>query len=517
VNFSWTAVTFDGSEETRRIASGSREKVDINEPLGNPFREVSESVDPRAAPVRYIVEVDTNSSFASPIITDTVSVTNTSHVLTEDIFYWRVRAYDLAGNQGSFSAYEDFGVDVTPPSTVSLVSPGDGVYLNNSTVNFVWNSATDNLSGVDYYVLQYALDSGFSSGLVETTTTDTTFTAVLPDTIYYWHVQVVDVATNVGAFSNTWQFEVDTDVPVAPTLISPIGGIWLTNASVDFQWSTVTFADEGTRKKEGQSVILSPVRYVIQVDTNSSFTAPIAEETLTVNTTTIGLSEDIFHWRVRAYDLAGNVGPFAAHETFGIDLTAPVIESTTVWTDTAYAGPFEITTKVTDNLSGVDSVQLYYMRDEDPTWMTEVMHQAGDWFTDTIPAVSGSNDTVRYYIRALDVATHETTDPANAPSTFYWFIANMMGIEESVETPVRYDFKVSSFTKNRATFSFLLPRRSTITLKVYDITGRVVAEPFAGSYAAGRHHCSFKPTRTGVYFYKMESRYETRTGKFIVF
>ena len=229
------------------------------------------------------------------------------------------------------------------------------------------------------------------------------------------------------------------------------------------------------------------------------------------------MSEDIFYWRVRAYDFAGNQGPYASYETFGVDLTAPVIESTTVWTDTAYVGPFEITTKVTDNLSGVDSVQLYYMRDEDPTWVMEVMHQAGDWFTDTIPAVSGSNDTVRYYIRALDVATHEATDPAGAPSSFYWFIANMMGIEESYETPVRYSFEVQSFTKNKATFSFVIPSRSTITLKIYDITGRVVAQPFAGNYAAGRHHCFFKPTRTGIYFYKMESRYETRTGKIIVF
>jgi len=240
-------------------------------------------------------------------------------------------------------------------------------------------------------------------------------------------------------------------------------------------------------------------------------------DTYTTNSATISLNEDIYYWRVMAYDLAGNQGPFASHESFGVDTTAPVIESTTEWTDTTYIGPFEIRTKVTDNLAGLDSVLLYYKRDEDPDWVIETMHQSGDWFTDTIPAVTNSNDTVRYYIRAIDYATNESTDPTGAPASYYSFIANLLGIVESSETPSKFNFKVNSLVKGKAIFRFAVPKRSRITLKIYDATGRIISEPLSGNYHAGIYQVSFKPSRGGIYFYRLESSYTNRTGKLVIF
>jgi hypothetical protein len=289
----------------------------------------------------------------------------------------------------------------------------------------------------------------------------------------------------------------------------------LTNTSVDFDWSVVTFAN--VSKDPGSQPFAAPVRYIFELDTTTSFTSPIVIDTFTTNSTTIVLGEDFYYWRVMAYDLAGNQGSFAAYESFGVDVTAPVIDSTTVWTDTTFVGPFEIQTKVTDNLSGLDSVLLYYMRDEDPSWMVEVMNQSGDWFIDTIPAVTLGNDTVRYYIRALDVATNESTDPSGAPGAYYEFIANMLGIAEGEEIPVSFDFKVQSVAKNKTIFMFTLPDQNRISLKIYDITGRIVCEPVSGRYAAGRYQVLFRPARCGVYFYKLESRYMSTTGKLVIF
>jgi hypothetical protein len=530
VNFQWSTVTVEG--KGRKLELSSRKKIDNQfgsdwgeKISGNPFLD-NAGEPPRVplSPIKYVIQVDTTTGFSSPVFIDTLTSTSTNTILNEDIYYWRVRAFDLAGNEGPFSSTENFGVDVTPPSTVSLVSPDDNSYVNTSTINFTWNQADDNLSGVDYYVLQYALDSGFSTGLVETTTVDTTFTANLPDTIYYWHVKAVDVATNEGSYSSTWQFEVDTDVPAAPTLTSPVGGVWLTNTSVDFQWSAVTFGGNNNQKKlgfegtKGQGGIpLSPVRYVFQVDTNSSFASPIVVDTLTTNSTNETLSEDIYYWRVRAYDLAGNEGPFSSTENFGVDVTSPVIESTTVWTDTIYTGPFEISTRVTDNLSGLDSVLLYYMRDEDPDWVTEIMHQSGDWFLDSIPAVTYSNDTVRYYIRAIDIATNESTDPDGAPGTYYSFVANLTGVAESADLPQQFNFKVSSLVKGYATFKFAIPKTGSVNLKIYDVTGRLIVEPLSGNIECGRFQILFKPARSGIFFYKLESQFENRTGKIVIF
>ncbi|MCK4575353.1 hypothetical protein KAU34_03000, partial [candidate division WOR-3 bacterium] len=399
---------------------------------------------------------------------------------------WYVVAYDSANNSRTSNETWTVIIDTTSPSTVNLISPANNDYLSNTTVNFIWHEANDNVSGIDHYVLQYAFDSGFTQGLIETTLTDTVCVVTLSDTIYYWHVRAVDVASNEGLYSSTWQFEVDTQVPTAPVLNSPIGGIWLNNTSVNFDWSTVFFtAGKDNNKfldsKEPESTPFStPVCYILQVDTTTSFTSPMVIDTYTTNSATISLNEDFYYWRIMAYDLAGNQGPFASHESFGVDITEPAIESTTVWTDTTYIGPFEIRTKVSDNLAGLDSVLLYYMRDEDPDWIMEVMHASGDWFTDTIPAVSFNNDSVRYYIRAIDNSTNEATDPDGAPSIYYGFISILLGTAESVKTPAIFNFKVNSFVKGKATFKLNIPQRSRISLKVYDITGRIISEPISG-------------------------------------
>ncbi len=41
---------------------------------------------------------------------------------------------------------------------------------------------------------------------------------------YFWHVRARDGANNVGAFSGTFSFTVDTTVPAAPSITSPTSG-----------------------------------------------------------------------------------------------------------------------------------------------------------------------------------------------------------------------------------------------------------------------------------------------------
>jgi len=231
------------------------------------------------------------------------------------------------------------------------------------------------------------------------------------------------------------------------------------------------------------------------------------------------LSEGFHNWYVVAYDMFDNLTQSNQIWAVGIDTTPPSIDSTTQWQDTSYAGPFEIRTKITDNFAGLDLVLLYYKRDEDSNWLTEVMHSSGNWFTDTIPSVSLPHDTVRYYIRAIDKADpgNESTDPAGAPVNYYSFIANMVGVEESSEEPDKFDFKVNSFGKCEAIFRFSIPEKSRITLKVYDMTGRVISTPALGIYCIGYYNVSFKPASSGIYFYKFESSYMKKSGKIIIF
>jgi subtilisin family serine protease len=479
------------------------------------------------APIRYVLQIDTTTSFALPVYLDTLATASTTVSLGEAGYYWRVRAFDLAGNQGPYSTIDSFGVDVSGPSMVVLITPVNNGYVNSSMINFVWHSANDNVSGIDHYLLQYALNSGFTQGLGETTLVDTNFSQVLSETTYYWHAMAVDVAGNEGSFSTTWQFEIDTQQPSVPILVTPTGGIWYADTLINFEWSPVTNI---FRSGQGISVEcetkvpmvpLSPVQYILEIDTSTSFNSPLVIDTCATTSSGVALNEGFYHWRVRAFDLAGNQGAYSNHDSVGVDITPPQIESTTVWNNTAFTGPFEVMTMVDDYLAGVDSVILHYKREEDPTWLCVTMQcSASNWYVDSIPAVSGSDDNVCYYIEALDMAqpSNVAFDPSSAPNSYYWFVANATGVEELVSASYSFDFSIGPNPAcGNITFSLSLPSSAIVDLCIYDVSGRLIAKPVFGQIAAGNHEFGWNPgISTGVYFYSLNTPWNRQVGKIVV-
>lgn len=479
------------------------------------------------APIRYILQIDTTVNFTTPVYLDTLVTTSTTVSLNEATFYWRVRAFDLAGNQGPFSTIDSFGVDISGPPATTLIMPANNAYVNSSTVNFIWYGASDNLSGVDHYLLQYALNSGFTQGLVETTLVDTAFSQVLSETTYYWHVLAVDVAGNEGAFSATWQFEVDTQEPLVPTLVTPIGGGWYADTIIDFEWSPVTALlgnGQGMNAVQGCRIPVaprSPVQYIIEIDTDSLFSVPLIVDTCATTTSSIALNEAFYYWRVRAFDMAGNQGAFSDHDCVGVDITPPQIESTTVWSDTTFMGPFEIMTSVNDEYAGVDSVILYYKRDQDPSWLCVTMQCfAPDWYVDSIPTVAGSDDSVRYYIEAIDIAqpANQAFDPAGAPVSYYGFVANATGIEELTTEAVTFHFSIGQNpARDRVVFHLSIPYGSSVDLSIYDVAGRLVARPVFGHVNAGDYELGWSPEiNAGIYFYTLDSPWQRKVGKIVI-
>ena len=81
------------------------------------WTEVAKKASPaaKASEVSYVIQLDTNNTFASPIIEDTTNILLDSFNLSEGQYYWRVMAFDLAGNFGIYSAYRTFGIDTTAP------------------------------------------------------------------------------------------------------------------------------------------------------------------------------------------------------------------------------------------------------------------------------------------------------------------------------------------------------------------------------------------------------------------
>ncbi len=398
--------------------------------------------------------------------------------------------------------------DSTAPTIVNLISPIDSSYCNNSNVDFIWSSSTDTLAGINYYNLQISYNAGFTNIISDTNIIDSFGIIYLPNTIYYWRVKAFDRAGNESYWSEIWFFEVDTDNPAIPYLINPVGGNYYSNDTVDFNWTEVLFKDSES----------APVKYVIELDTIKNFTTPISTDTLDDNTIEKILTENFYYWHVKAFDLAGNESPFSGADSFGIDMTTPVIESTTVWTDTSFSGPFTVEVKITDN-SEVDTCLLYYKRGEDPGFQFTVLSSTGgNWFTAEIPQAYLNPDTVKYYIYAKDISNPANVvfDPAGAPGNFYSFVVSQVGVAEITEIPAIFSFSYSYSRPDEIIFNMAVPEVSDISLKIFDITGREVSNLVSGQLLPAFYNIPFKPLSKGTYFYRLESSYHSRSGKFII-
>ncbi|MFA5032217.1 MAG: T9SS type A sorting domain-containing protein [bacterium] len=103
----------------------------------------------------------------------------------------------------------NFIIDSSPPPIVEMISPIDSTYTCDSMIVFCWHKVTD-LSGINYYTIQYAFDSLFSEGDSAVNCSDTAlWWKLTKDSVYYWHVKAIDKAGHIGEWSEIWNLKVD--------------------------------------------------------------------------------------------------------------------------------------------------------------------------------------------------------------------------------------------------------------------------------------------------------------------
>jgi hypothetical protein len=405
--------------------------------------------------------------------------------------------------------------DSIPPIPFDLISPPDSTYIATTRPNFDWSASFDSVTGINRYEV-------YINDTLRHCCCDTTWTCSydLNDGYNNWYIVAYD---NIGLSRQSnqiWTLYVDTLAPLAPNLINPVGGIYFTDSLVQFEWTPVTFGKilMSQIRNEEIDILAAPVKYLFQLDTINDFTYPVIADTFDTTTASQNLTENHYYWRVKAFDLAGNQSPYSNSDSFSIDLYPPSIDSTTIWHDTSFVGPFTIYSLVKD-LSEVDTVILYYKRMEDPAWFwTGMIAGSHNWFYAEIPRVNQINDTVKYYIYTKDIFEHATTDPIGAPENFYHFIANLTGIQEGTIIPKHFSFSLKGNPViDKVVFKITLPNDALISLRIYDATGRLVDSPITGRKSAGIYEIAWKANaRPGVYFYALESPWINRMGKLVI-
>jgi len=298
--------------------------------------------------------------------------------------------------------------------------------------------------------------------------------------------------------------------------------LYLTQPDDQEQWQGGSVK---TIKWHPENIPISSYHYRLLFSSDSSQTFP---DTIADN---LDATNQSYEWIVPLIDCANcrvkvelfdAVGDVIAEDMSRliVDNTAPVIDSTTVWSDTTYSGPFDIQTQATDNLTDVDSVYLYYKRDGDSDWIMNTMNQidSSAWYVDSIPPVAQCGDSVRYYIEAIDGAGIRTTDPLDAPTAYYAFMVTTTGVVEHNEAAIFFSFGLQNNPVcGRAVFIVTMPTDGYISLKMYDITGRLIATPLSHVKSAGYHEiCWGDAVSAGVYFYVFESPWHDQTGKLVL-
>ena len=479
----------------------------------------------KASPVNYVLEVDTTESFNTPNV-DTTEITLDTLILPESWYYWHIKAYDEAGNESQFSECLVFVVDTTVPEVVTLTSPDSGLMTNDSIITFIWYQSVDSLSGIEHYIIQYADNLDFISP-VDTEVIDTNHIVTLSDTTYYWRVQAIDRAGNENEWSDVWSLTIDTQIPDIPNLTSPTDSSILSDNTPVFIWSKVTKNTIVTKNKKG-SIFMNKATDIIYtlaiVPGNDTIFYQTADTVYIPDDT---LSDSIYIWQVQAEDEAGNKSGYSEPFTLFIDTQAPEIESTTVWCDTSYSGPFSVFSTIIDK-NEVNSAELWYKTSIDTNWINIIMDttETADHYLAEIPQQPESTE-VYYYIYAQDNATpsNQAKDPQNAPDSCYFFNAGITGIMEEKLIPKVY-FLSQNYPNpfvRTTKIKFGLPKDSYVNVNVYNISGQRIATLITEQREAGYYEIYWnalddKGIRVppGVYFYRLETEDFCKTRKMIL-
>ncbi|MCD6082202.1 ASPIC/UnbV domain-containing protein [candidate division WOR-3 bacterium] len=148
VNFIWS------QSVSKAITTKATTKL-LPYDIASPYKATKFPKNVASAPVHYVFELDTTVNFSSPIIIDTVDDTSyTTYGLIDANYYWRISAYDDAGNQSNWS-YATFGIDRTPPEIVNFTHYNDTSGVDSLPV---YATVYDALAGLDSLLLLYNVD-----------------------------------------------------------------------------------------------------------------------------------------------------------------------------------------------------------------------------------------------------------------------------------------------------------------------------------------------------------------------
>jgi hypothetical protein len=260
----------------------------------------------------YQIQISQSSSFyPTLVVQNTTSANITTYTVPDNAplpdgkYYWRLKAINADGLESAWSSTRGFTVDVSGPAAPALLVPANAV-TQRGIATFSWlPSATAVAYQVGLSGAEDFSDPVFFDWMPKTSST-------LPPQkpgLYYWAVRAKDSLGNVGAWSTARSVNFLPLIPTAPLLESPVNTANL-SAMPTLSWHDLS--------NYGSSF---GTYYRVQVSTSASFTTLAVDQTLTleqISYAVAALEEGKYYWRVMAYNVNGEPGPWSNVWVFSI-------------------------------------------------------------------------------------------------------------------------------------------------------------------------------------------------------
>jgi hypothetical protein len=256
------------------------------------------------APDHYQVQIAADSAFANVTVEQNVTPSNftpATPLNPNTLYYWRVRVFNAQGQSSSWSAVRKFRTAPAPP----VLSRPIGLHQPASLRPlFDWESA----GGGSSYILQISTDPNFTalvlnlniSASAYTPTTDLPRAATL-----FWRVRVNNV-NGLSAWSRVRHFDTPNP-PSIPTLLSPANNA-ATPGQPTLDWSDSTPGLD---------------HYEVQISTSETFATVLGRgrggrTSASMYTPEVALPSDVYYWRVRAVNTAGQFSNWSSARSFRV-------------------------------------------------------------------------------------------------------------------------------------------------------------------------------------------------------
>ena len=257
----------------------------------------------------YKLQVATDAGFSNLVVNES-GLTGTTYNLSglnyNQMYYWRVRGTNVAGDGPWSNAWSFQTLNVTVPDQVTLNSPMDQATEIPSSTTLSWNPAAN----ADSYEIQVSKNAAFTnlitnqSGL---TGLSYNLTGLDAATTYYWRVRASN-SFGDGPWSVARSFATSMNVPAVVTLNLPTTLTIFYVQNVTLSWHTG----------------MNATSYNLQVATDESFSNVITnvDDLTQLNYQLTNLTTNNYFWRVRGKNNSGH-GPWSVVRKFNVDWVIP--------------------------------------------------------------------------------------------------------------------------------------------------------------------------------------------------